>query len=144
MVYLLKIHGLSGFYYFFNRPNARECWEVMMRLGEELKVVGPLLLGSEPERRLRVFLANIHATTAVHDGRRYLIVAHAAPEPCSFALPLNAWDEKAGSIRRATVLFEDRQVPIVSGIGVRIGASSYSLKGPDHLFLRLSPLPIPS
>ena len=96
MVSLLKMHGLTGIYYFANRPNVRECWDTMVSLGKEMKIVDPILLGKETEKQLRLFKPNIHAAMVEHQGKLYLFVAHASPEPCSFAIPLSVWGKKSG------------------------------------------------
>lgn len=119
MIYLLKIHGLTGLYYFINRPDARECWDAMVRLGREMKTLDPILLGTEPEKQLRVFQSHIHAAMVKPQGeprKSYLFVAHAAPEPCAFTIPLDDWGMKSDKTGQATVLFENRRVSIKDGL----------------------------
>lgn len=114
VTYLAVTHGANGIIYWEYNDARRnpEIWETMVKISLELKELTPALTSVTSDKEVTVSDENIHAILKEVEGGFYLITVNAKPEPVSGVRISLPWLEKG----EAKVLFEDKTVPIETGV----------------------------
>jgi len=115
MTYVCLIHGMRLIYYFIYKPMSRDLWESMKPLGDELRVLQPIL--TDPEaNELAVGIQGkvVHYCLWERGGKHYLIACNGSDEGVEVTFDLSRFI-KGPLPHKATTLFAKQPIHLKGG-----------------------------
>lgn len=116
MTYLCVIHGMRLVYYFIYKPMSPDLWASMKPLGEELGELETLLCApGATELKVAQTEAGVHYAVWRTGGKIVVVAANAGYDRARANLDLGVFAPPTPPDLQATVLFENRTVPLKAG-----------------------------